>query len=48
MFKKLFSCLGDTSQSEQVADLSMPGQPIRNPQGNGMRPELHPESNING
>jgi hypothetical protein len=44
MFKKLFSCLGDATHQEPVADLS--GQ--QNPLPEQAKPMMHPESNIQG
>ena len=41
MFKKLFSCFGEAPESQQM-DLS--GQPI----SNHNKPQMHPESNVNG
>lgn len=49
MFKKLFSCLGDNSQNEQVDLSSYPYSDTTNPlhMVNQMKPTtLRPESNI--
>lgn len=44
MLKKLFSCLGDTTQNNHV-DLSSPTISPENPMN---KPTLHPESNVIG
>jgi hypothetical protein len=47
MFKKLFSCLGDSTHNEQVADLSGSNN-NQHSEGNQNKPVMHPESNIQG
>ncbi len=46
MFKKLFSCLGDGTNNEQVADLS--GNPNQDSEGIQTKPIIHPDSNVQG